>query len=347
MLSPAAIADLELTLARATASHPGPERKRAVTARVGIVSWNTAELLDRCLASLPAALGGLDASVVVVDNASADGSAAVAERHPGVAVIRNDRNVGYARAMNQALAGAQAEVLIALNPDTEPPAGSLAKLAERLLAAPDVGLVVPRLVDPGGGAQHSVYRFPSLRLAAVVCFSPGWLLRRGTGERWWLEGYADHSRSADIDWAVGAVHVLRAAAVDRQRPYDDRWFMYVEDLDLCWRLARAGWRRRLEADISVPHLGNAAGAMAWGDARTERWLRESLDWYARAHGRRAARAWALLNAGGVALRAARAGLARGVARREGAAEELAQLRRLLAIHLRAAAAGPPPPAPPP
>src|SRR5581483_8153654 len=125
----------------------------------------------------------------------------------------------------------------------------------------------------------------------------------------------------------------------RQRPYDDRWFMYVEDLDLCWRLARAGWRRRLEADISVPHLGNAAGAMAWGDARTERWLRESLDWYARAHGRRAARAWALLNAGGVALRAARAGLARGVARREGAAEELAQLRRLLAIHLRAPAAG--------
>src|ERR1700737_2606847 len=111
--------------------------------RVGIVSWNTAALLDRCLGALPAALSGTAFDVVVVDNDSADDSAAVAASHPAVRLLQNPVNVGYGRAMNQALAGTAAPVLIALNPDPEPPPGSLARLAGRLLADPGVGLVGP------------------------------------------------------------------------------------------------------------------------------------------------------------------------------------------------------------
>jgi len=271
----------------------------SVRVKVGIVSWNTGALLDRCLAALPAALGSFDADVVVVDNASSDGSVEVARRHPSVTVVANDANLGYARAMNQALAtGDPADVVIALNPDTEPAPGSLATLVERLLADPTLGLVVPRLAGAEGDLQHSAYRFPSPRVTLVVSFVPNLLLRRGIGRRFWLEGFADHEGRTDVDWAIGAVHVIRAAALDGSPPYDETWFMYAEDIELCWRLRRAGWRIRLEGDVVVAHVGNAAGAQAWGADRTVRWLVPTYQWYARDRGAAAARAWAVTNLAG-------------------------------------------------
>lgn len=269
--------------------------KRPYRVRVGIVSWNTAELLDRCLDALPEALEGCDASIVVVDNASSDGSADVAERHPGVRVIRNATNAGYARAMNQALRKADADVLIALNPDTEPPPGSLTLLVRRLLAAANVGLVSPRLVNGDGSTQQTAYRFPSLGLNLVAALLPARFVRSRLGRRLWLEGGSDHKRRVDVDWTIGAVHVLRAEAVDPDTPYVERWFMYVEDLDLCWTLRAGGWRRRLEGDIAVPHRGNASGGQAWGDRRAARYLEASHDWYLLRHRPFNARVWAFIN----------------------------------------------------
>jgi N-acetylglucosaminyl-diphospho-decaprenol L-rhamnosyltransferase len=263
--------------------------------RVGIVSWNTAELLGRCLAALPSAMEGLDASVVVVDNASRDASVEVACM-AGVAVKVNDENLGYARAMNQALAGAGADVLIALNPDTEPPPGSLSALTSRLLAAPDIGLVSPRLVNSDGSLQHSAYTFPSPLQAAAVSFLPTRLRIGRVGRRLWLEGAAPHDRPCDVEWVIGAVHVLRSEAVrDPDHPYSERWFMYVEDLDLCWRLASDGWRRRLEADVVIQHVGGASASQAGTDTPRRRWTPLSYDWYAETHGTAAMRRWALVN----------------------------------------------------
>lgn len=275
--------------------------KHNVRVRIGIVSWNTAELLDRCLAALPAATSGLDVEVVVVDNASDDESASIARSHDGVTVIENPNNCGYARAINQALShGPDVEVLVALNPDTEPPPDSIRALVDRLLVAPAVGLVVPRLVGVDGRDQHSVYRFPDLRVALTVSLCPVVLLRLGIGGRLWLEGYSDNRRQVDVDWAIGAVHVVRAAALSGPSPYDERWFMYAEDLELCWRLKRAGWRVRLEGDIDVMHVGNAAGAQAWGRDRTIKWLVPTYEWYALARGPAAARLWAAVNFFGLA-----------------------------------------------
>jgi len=178
-----------------------------------------------------------------------------------------------------------------------------------------------------------------------VCFLPASLQRRtGWGRRWWLEGQSPHDRATDIDWAIGAVHVLRAAAVDRSRPYSERWFMYVEDLDLCWRLGQAGWRRRFEPDFEVLHIGNAAGAQAWGTGRTRRWLAATHDWYAQAHGRPAMRVWAAINGAGVAWLAVRYGLLGLLApRRRAQSRALArELASLVPVHLRAALVGPPP-----
>jgi GT2 family glycosyltransferase len=279
---------------------PAPPSRRV---RVGIVSWNTAALLERCLAALPAALGDRDAEIVVVDNASRDESVAVARRHHGVRVVANATNEGYARAMNRALADTDAGVLVALNPDTEPPPGSLARLADVLDRDPTVGIVAPRLLDPDGTTQHSVYRFPSLTVAAAVSGLPV-RAHRAVGRRLWLEGHSPHDRSGAVDWAIGAVHVIRRAALGGEPPYRERWFMYVEDLDLCWRLGRAGWRVWFAADVEVPHVGNASGAQAWGDDRRARWLDATYDWYALERGRRAARVWALVQVAGLSAKLA-------------------------------------------
>ena len=297
--------------------------------RVGIVSWNTSAELDRCLASLPAALEGLDHEVVVVDNASGDGSAEVAEHHPGVRVVRLPANVGYARAMNVALADTAATALGAVNPDTVMPPGALATLVARLLARPDVGLVAPRLVHLDGGTQHSAYRFPSPAVSLATAL-PVRAQRGRLGRRLGLEAAGPPASSTDVDWAVGAVHVIRAAALGGRTPYDERWFMYGEDIELCWRLAQGGWRRRYEADVAVPHEGNVAGAKAWGGRRTERWMATTYDWYARDRGRFAARRWAAANTAACAVVAARLAAT-------GRRPEAESLARLAGVHGRAIA----------
>jgi GT2 family glycosyltransferase len=309
---------------------------RPCDVRIGIVSWNTATLLDQSLQALPEAIGDFRAEVVVVDNASTDGSAEVAAAHPGVIVIRNQTNVGYAKAMNQALGGTQARTLIALNPDTVPPPRSLATLVRRLQADPCVALVAPRLINPDGSTQHSVYRFPSPAVAAVVSFVPPRWQRGSIGQRFWLEGASPHNFSTDIDWAIGAVHVLRAEALVDRQPYDERWFMYVEDLELCWWLARRGWRRRFENDVAVVHIGNASGAQAWGDRRTERWVEATYDWYERDRGSLAVRMWAFVNTIGLLAILGRAAL-------RGRLTEMAPLRRIWRHHARVLLRGARPP----
>jgi len=264
-------------------------------ARVAIVSWQTAALLERCLAALPAALGGVAAEVVVVDNASTDGSAQVARRH-GATVIQNERNVGYARAMNQALAGAPEPFLIALNPDTEPQPGSLEFLVERLRRAPRVGLVAPRLLNPDGTIQDSVHRFPSVSVALVMGLVPPMLRRGIIGRRYWLHGYADLGRRQHIDWAIGAAHVVRRAALaDPDHAYPERQFMYGEDLALCWNLHREGWLVELEPRAQVVHVGGAAARQAFGDTIDERRVAADYDWYVWARGALRARLWAAAN----------------------------------------------------
>lgn len=311
------------------------------TVRVGIVSWNTATLLEHCLAALPAALSGRSAEVVVVDNASSDGSVEVSAASTSVRVIRNSTNVGYARGMNQALAGSEAEVLIALNPDTVPPPGSLATLVDRLLGDPGVALVAPMLVNLDGSPQWAARRFPSIRAGAATCLLPGRCHGGRIGRHFGLELADQPSAPTDIDWAIGAVHVVRASALDGRAPYDERWFMYVEDVELCWWLAQRGWRRRFEADIVVPHVGNASGAQAWGDEYMGRCFDTIYDWYERDRSRAGVRALAALNAVRVAVRT---GVGIVAHRPEG---HLAALRRELPHHTRVVFHGAPPVSGPP
>ncbi|HEY2214438.1 MAG TPA: glycosyltransferase family 2 protein [Acidimicrobiales bacterium] len=296
--------------------------------RIGIVSWNTADLLDHCLASIPAAAEGLDFDVVVVDNHSSDTCVEVSRSHP-VITVANEDNVGYARGMNQALlyddGGPKADVLIALNPDTVAPPGSLTELVRRLDAQPKVGLVVPRLTNVDGSLQHTVYRFPSPLTTAVICLVPTRLQRGRLAHRFWLEGRVPHEVAEDIDWAIGAVHAIRVDALAGALPYCERWFMYVEDMDLCWRMHQAGWGVRLEPSAVVAHVGNASGVQAWGTTRTVRWWEATYDWVRFRCGVPYARRFAGINSLGVGWLLYRARLASKVGRGRSAADRAGRI----------------------
>lgn len=316
------------------ADHPALDRRGsdgcgAVEVRVGIVSFNTAAHLDRCLAALPAALSGHRAEVTVVDNASADDSVDVARRHPGVAVISNPANVGYARAMNQALRGSAAPILVALNPDAVPAPGCLATLIRTIRSSPTVGLAVPRLLNPAGALEHSVFRFPSVALALVTGLVPPPLRSAGLARRWWLAGHAPHNEPATVDWAVGALHAIRAAALsDAGRPYTERAFMYGEDIDLCWSMRARGWEVRLEPGAECRHAGGASATLTWGPVEREaRVLAATYEWYVAARGAWAARGFAAANLLGTSVK-----LPIFLARGDAYGARLA--RTLLRIHAR-------------
>ncbi len=208
-----------------------------------IVSWNVRELLARALASLYTAwgdAGGLE--VIVVDNASTDGSPAmVRRRFPGVRLIANRENRGFTGGNNQGIRAARGDFLFLLNPDTEVLDNALHRLIAFAQAHPDVGVVGPQLLNPDGSVQSSRRRFPTLPVLFLEStwlqpLAPSSLLRR-----YYVQDRPDHL-TQDVDWVTGAAMFVRREVVEQVGGLDEGFFMYSEELDWCRRIRRAGWR---------------------------------------------------------------------------------------------------------
>jgi hypothetical protein len=219
-----------------------------------IVSWNVRDYLLRCLASLAAGAGALSYEVIVVDNASQDGTvAAVRAQFPTVQVIANSTNRGFTAANNQALAIARGEFLFLLNPDTEVQPGAIAELQRFLVAHPDVGIVGPRLLYPDGSLQSSRRRFPTLATlftesTVVQEYLPGLAVFR----RYTL---ADRSPAQPqlVDWVVGAAMLVRRQVYEQIGGLDEGFFMYAEEIDWCRRAQAAGWNVAYDPAAVVIH----------------------------------------------------------------------------------------------
>ncbi|MGH9011167.1 MAG: glycosyltransferase family 2 protein, partial [Acidimicrobiia bacterium] len=194
------------------------------------------------------------AELVVVDNASTDGSLeALRQAHPGVRVVSSGDNLGYARAANLGIAATDAPVVAVLNPDTVLGPGVARALTARFAADAKLGAAGPRLHNPDGSVYPSARQIPSLVDAVghgLLFFV--WPDNPFTGR--YRETGADPARPRDVDWVSGAAIWLRRAALDDVGGWDERYFMYVEDVDLCWRLRRACWRVAYEPAGTVEHL---------------------------------------------------------------------------------------------
>ena len=267
---------------------------------IAVVSWNTRADLERCLRALaPDVESGL-ASVHVVDNGSTDGSPKlVRTQFAWATLVEPGENIGYGRAVNLVAERTTTPWVAASNADVEPEPGAL----RTLLAAADArtGAVAPRLILPDGSTQHSVYGFPTIPL--LLAFNGG--LHRvvpGLGDRLLLEGRWDPSRPRTVPWALGAFLVVRRRAFDEVGGFDPAQWLYAEDVDLGWRLARAGWRTRYEPCARVRHAAGAAARQAFGERPYERWMAATYDWIERRYGRRRRMVAAALNLAGALLR---------------------------------------------
>jgi N-acetylglucosaminyl-diphospho-decaprenol L-rhamnosyltransferase len=242
------------------------------------------------------------AEVYVVDNHSTDGSIAAARAAaPWARVIDSGRNVGFGTAVNQVAARARGEWLLAANADTALEPGALDSMLSAAERA-SVGCVAPRLVLPDGATQHSVHPFPTVPF--TLAFNLGLLnLSRGIADRACLQHSWNPDQARNVPWAVGACLLLRRAAFDAVGQFDERQWMYAEDLDLQWRMSETGWTTWYEPEARVRHEFSASTAPAFGDTRRTRFLGATYAMLRRRRG--APRMWltATINIAGAGARA--------------------------------------------
>ncbi len=235
-----------------TDSHSGPDPASAATAAV-VVNYESGGSLATCVGDLRTA--GL-AEVVVVDNGSTDGSLrAAVSAVPGLTVIDPQRNLGYGAAANRGVAASTAPMVLVCNPDLEVPAGAVAALVEALEADPGCALVGPLIRTPEGARYPSARHFPSLVDAAghavLGLFAPDNRFTRSY-QRTDLDDGGPGVLTAD--WVSGACFLVRRDAFEEVGGFDESYFMYAEDVDLCWRLGRRGWRVAYAPAAEVTHI---------------------------------------------------------------------------------------------
>jgi GT2 family glycosyltransferase len=276
------------TPARPAAEMPVDIRTKGPAPQLSVivVNWNTRAILHDCLASVARHLAPIEHEVIVVDNASSDGSPdMVAAEFPSARLIRNERNLGFGTANNQGMALARGDWLLLLNSDTELVDDSVTKLCDRVRDEPGIAVAHCRLVYPDGRLQHSTYRFPSLRNALLEDLGLYKLLGgRRAGEAL-LGGYWEHDEERDVDAVSGAFMLLPRAVFEQTGGFDERLFMYGEDIEWCHRIRDVGGRIRFYPQASIVHLGHASTVMRMGDERVALCLRRERDLYVERRGR--------------------------------------------------------------
>jgi GT2 family glycosyltransferase len=228
-----------------------------------IVSWNARDYLRQCLASLFSESCRHPLEVIVVDNASADGSPEmVAKDFPQVRLIRNAENLGFARANNIGISAATGKYVSLVNSDVKILPDCFNRLVEYAEAHPDVGMVGPRVIGGDGKLQRSCRGFPTVwnmfcRALALDSFFPGTRLFTGYSLRYWPQDTVH-----PVDILSGCFWLARRQALDEVGLLDESFFMYGEDMDWCKRFWKQGWKLVFVPEAEAIHYGGASSANA-------------------------------------------------------------------------------------
>ncbi len=230
-----------------------------------IVNWNTKDLLAAAIQSVIDTAGKLAIEIIVVDNGSTDGSQAMLRtRYPLARLIQNAENVGFARANNQGASQAHGEYLLLLNSDAALYRGTLQALLDVMKAHPKAGLVGAHLRNTDGSFQASHTPFPNLRQEFLILSGLG---RAIYGSQYPSRGPEETLGPQKVDYVEGACMLLRAEAYRQVGGLDEGYFMYAEEVDLCYTLQRHGWEVWYQPAARVLHHGG-------GSSRNRRTSRE-------------------------------------------------------------------------
>jgi hypothetical protein len=226
-----------------------------------VVSTDHARWLPRCLATVREHAGPIELDLVVVDNGVTGETQALLRRaYPDVRLLVCE-NHGFGHANNEALRTTDSRYVLFLNPDTEVQSGSLADLVAELDRRPEIGLAGVRQVGPDGTVQPTMCRFPSVTRAFGDALGLEWLPNRPgwLGER---EVRLDrYDAEFEDDWTIGSFMLARREALERAGLFDERFFVYSEEVDLCLRVQRAGWKIVHLPTLTILHVGTAVRAV--------------------------------------------------------------------------------------
>jgi len=228
-----------------------------------IVSWNAKDYLIKCLKSLDPELEGIESEIIVVDNASSDGSAdAVQDQYPEVKLIRNDQNLGFAKANNIGINQSKGEYVCLMNSDIVVLKDCIRRLLEYMDSNQQIGVLGPKTLNGDGTLQRSCFSLPSVwnsfcRVLALDSIFP-WT--RIFGSR--LMTYWGHDEIRNVEALNGCFLVVRRKALDEVGLLDEGFFIYGEDLDWCKRFGDGGWGVVFYPFASAVHFGGASSANA-------------------------------------------------------------------------------------
>jgi GT2 family glycosyltransferase len=209
-----------------------------------VVNYNTRDSLKRCLRSIDAFVPARDFEVIVVDNASNDGSSLMLKRlFPRIRLVENTTNEGFSRAVNRGIANSSGDLFLFLNPDVILTPGCVDALAEFLDKHPDAGICGPKLLNPDGSVQLSCRSFPT---PFNVFFGRKsiWnkLFPQNRISRGFLLADLDYDEIQEVDWLAGACMMAKKNVVDSVGLFDERYFLFVEDTDFCYRVRKIGFK---------------------------------------------------------------------------------------------------------
>ncbi len=227
---------------------------------ISIVSYNSLDYVKDCLLSIQEHPPACPYAVVVVDNASQDGTAEMIQKQFGwVTCMANTANRGFAAANNQAIRSRKARYVLLLNSDCRVFEGSLDRLVDFLDQHPQAGVAGPSIINSDGSPQHSCRRFPSMFAAAahsiLTVFYPG-----NPFSRRYKMADIDRSKPFEVDWVSGSAMAVRGKALQQVGLLDERFFMYAEDVDLCYRMWQKKWKvYYCPYSKILHHIGGSSG----------------------------------------------------------------------------------------
>ena len=231
--------------------------EKTVKVSIIILSWNTKELLKRCLRSIYSGYTidthRYKVEIIVVDNGSTDGSVEMLKKlqtpNSVLRTIFNQRNLGFGAGNNQALRQAQGEYLLLLNSDTVVKDEAPLKMAEFLAKHPGVGVVGCKLLNPDGSFQPSAGPFPNLGVVSVMLFAEHWL---GDLVR------SSFAQTKEVDWVMGAALMVRREVIKKAGLMDEGIFMYMDEVEWCYRIKKSGYKVMFYPGAEITHLGGGS-----------------------------------------------------------------------------------------
>lgn len=232
------------------------DRTETLDLSIIIVNYNVKDFLEQCLISVKKALTGMTSELIVVDNASSDGSTELlSEKFPDVKLIRNNRNLGFAKSCNQGLEMAQGNYLVLLNPDTIVQEDTFLKMLEFFKKHPDTGMLGCKILNPDGTLQLACRRsFPTPWIAFAKLSGLSYLFPKSKVFGKYNLTYLDPDQSYEVEAISGSFMMIQKQVLEQVGGLDESFFLYGEDLDWCYRIREQGWKVRYFPETQIIHF---------------------------------------------------------------------------------------------